>query len=299
MYPVDQCQYRYLSSIFIGILNVFITMGIFYYFIYKWMNRVLHFIILFICCIFWATMLCYYLRKDNPVYWLLNHLNNSVNIYLCLYWILGLTIFFALMYRYDHIIKNQKKTFVRKYFHFLCVSLFLPALSIEVEFTRFCFAAILILFFLSEYLKFFMLPLGNSIAYFMNKYTEGKDEGSIVLTHAYLLLGCSLPSFLLLGHKEDVFLISSGAIILGIGDSMASIFGSRYGLHKWRVGKPKSIEGTLSAFAFLIPILVIYSNFNLCTVISTLLTVLYEGMSYQIDNLTIPLLYISLLKSTE
>ena len=83
---------------------------------------------------------------------------------------------------------------IRKYYHFLASLLFLPAILIEPGFTALAIAVAMSLFVLVEYIRIARLPpVGASIHSFMTSYLDLRDSGFVILTHAYLLLGCALP----------------------------------------------------------------------------------------------------------
>ncbi len=85
--------------------------------------------------------------------------------------------------------------------------------------------------------------------------------------------------------------------ILGWGDGMAPIIGSRYGKIKYQILSPKSVEGSLTMFvsAFVASLLLIQFivpqeyNFNRILILSAIATVA-EGISpKELDNFIIPL----------
>jgi len=67
-----------------------------------------------------------------------------------------------------------------------------------------------------------------------------REEKLLILSHIYLLLGCSFSvniSFILLDGgffncEFGVFALS-GVMFLGVGDAVAALFGSRYGTSLW------------------------------------------------------------------
>jgi len=67
-----------------------------------------------------------------------------------------------------------------------------------------------------------------------------REEKLLILSHIYLLLGCSFSvniSFILLdggffNGEFGVFALS-GVMFLGVGDAVAALFGSRYGTSLW------------------------------------------------------------------
>ena len=85
----------------------------------------------------------------------------------------------------------------------------------------------------------------------------------------------------------------SGVILLGIGDSAASIIGIRYGTIKWP-NTNKTVEGTL---AFIVSVLFCYwvvcGSVHIPVVLATVLTGLLEGFSTENDNLFIPIYFLS------
>ncbi len=85
--------------------------------------------------------------------------------------------------------------------------------------------------------------------------------------------------------------------ILGWGDGMAPVIGSRYGKIKYQILSPKSVEGSLTMFvsAFVASLLLIQFivpqeyNFNRILILSAIATVA-EGISpKELDNFIIPL----------
>lgn len=107
--------------------------------------------------------------------------------------------------------------------------------------------------------------------------------------------------------------------MLGIGDSVAAVIGTKYGKHKWSwpTGSQRSLEGSFSALismifsAYLLSIvfsvsLLVPSTFNYLTTIqvpltwsriimATTLSCALEALTDQIDNVILPLHYMALL----
>ena len=58
---------------------------------------------------------------------------------------------------------------------------------------------------------------------YMDKFSDHRDQGPLILSHIYLLLGCSLPLWLTSTSSTiETTISSSGCIVLGIGDSAVS-----------------------------------------------------------------------------
>jgi len=89
---------------------------------------------------------------------------------------------------------------------------------------------------------------------------DERDAGKIVLTHIYLLAGCALPSLLCPypGRGDGEAALGSGGsivpyagvLILGVGDTVASIVGTFFGKWLWvpSKGTGKTVEGTVAGW---------------------------------------------------
>jgi dolichol kinase len=90
------------------------------------------------------------------------------------------------------------------------------------------FGALAIFVFL-EYVRALSLqPIGPQIHYFYKKYLDSRDQGVVVTTHIYLLLGCAIPLILASPHVNPTptayLAATGGVVILGIGDSAVRSF---------------------------------------------------------------------------
>lgn len=164
--------------------------------------------------------------------------------------------------------------------------------------------------------------------------------GPLILTHTYLLLGCAIPLLLLEDSASPVLLLSGtlpllsslllisplGTLLLGVGDSFASIVGSAYGSIFFLSSSRKSFEGSFAAYLSLrlayslilsLPFFFLsnlftptstsfFSSFSsyfsssapspsLGFELATVLAVLLEAVLTQIDNFILPLFYLALL----
>ncbi|KAH3674626.1 hypothetical protein WICMUC_003172 [Wickerhamomyces mucosus] len=129
--------------------------------------------------------------------------------------------------------------FRRKIWHFLILGLIVYPLHIDPEFVKVALSGSLILFLLVEQLRFLRLaPFGDFLDSNLRIFADFRDErGPIIFSYIYLFIGISIP---ILFENSVV-----GLVALGVGDSLASIVGSNFGLLYWS-GSKKTIEGTLT-----------------------------------------------------
>ncbi|GAA6044123.1 hypothetical protein JCM8097_004718 [Rhodosporidiobolus ruineniae] len=180
----------------------------------------------------------------------------------------------------------------RKFFHALAVVMFVPGIAVDPAFTSLSFSLAFTLFTFAEYARFFALyPLSAPLHIFFTEFVDNKDAGPVILSHFYLLTGCA-GGLWLEGKAINRF---TGVLVLGVGDSMASIFGKLLGRHRWP-GTHKTVEGT-AAFvlsvgfcAWVLRLVGIGGSFSLPRyLLATSLAGLLEAASAQNDNLVIPI----------
>lgn len=86
----------------------------------------------------------------------------------------------------------------------------------------------------------------------------------------------------------------SGVISVGIGDSAASIIGSKFGKMHWP-GSPKTLEGTLAFILSQVIVASILDALSLGVVIAVVIVGLVEARTDQVDNLVLPILMFSII----
>uniref|UniRef100_A0AAV2ISZ8 dolichol kinase n=1 Tax=Knipowitschia caucasica TaxID=637954 RepID=A0AAV2ISZ8_KNICA len=171
----------------------------------------------------------------------------------------------------------------------------------------------LAVFLFLEYVRYFRIqPLGQLLRQLLTLFLDERDSGPLILTHIYLLMGMSLPVWLFPGPCAPKGVLSgagglvpyAGVLAVGVGDTVASVFGSTMGEIQWP-GTKKTMEGTAtSVFAQIIAValfLIFDGNINLNSTYSWIvgsitLVAMLEAYTSQIDNLLLPLyLFILLL----
>ena len=79
---------------------------------------------------------------------------------------------------------------------------------------------------LAEILRLGLVPpFGNPIHRYMSSFVDEKDQGKMITSHLYLLIGCACSVWVSrIANSNNVLSPYSGIIILGIGDSMVFFF---------------------------------------------------------------------------
>lgn len=168
-------------------------------------------------------------------------------------WSLCTVAAFVIAWRYGEGTNSQALTVLRKYFHAVIVAIYLPGALFDLELLSTASVIVLAGFLFLETVR---LSGDEVFGDILNKKTAGfldeKDSGKLILTHIYLLVGCSLPIWIfplkMPTDGSEFLLLCSGIISLGIGDAAASIGGTLWGKTKI-FGSNKSVEGTLSSIA--------------------------------------------------
>lgn len=153
-----------------------------------------------------------------------------------------------------HISGNQpSNTRVRKIFHILIVVAFIPGLLYQCTFLFVASGISLALLIVLEIARIIKLqPIDVVLNEAVKAFIDEKDAGHVALTPIYLLVGCSMPLWL---HPCPCDLtdaagfqllpLLSGVLSVGIGDTAASVIGSKYGRFRY----PGEYRGTRNVVA--------------------------------------------------
>ncbi|XP_064620689.1 dolichol kinase-like isoform X2 [Lineus longissimus] len=242
---------------------------------------------------------------QNPLVWFFKYLFGKRKVFLIGYWLLGTMIAVSIVMVYNMHPSHKSagvSTAVRKYFHIVAMAIYIPGLFYDPELLRLSSCIALAIFICLECIRILHIPpLGKLLDDAFGIFLDGQDQGAVILTHIYLLVGCSLPLWLYPENLEFThgppLPLFSGLISLGVGDTAASVIGSKFGRCRWP-GTKKTIEGTLAAvltqLVFCVAlcscgILPQYEDHLLAIIITIILTSLLEAFTTQIDNLVLPL----------
>lgn len=254
------------------------------------------------------------LTNTHPIAWVIYFLTvDNRRLWLLGYWaVLALIAVAVVMHqnrRQRHSSDSKKEhasTAVRKAFHVVIVMTYVPGLVLDRPLLHLASAGCLGVFLFLEFVRFFrILPLGPHLRRLLTSFLDERDSGPLVLTHIYLLVGVSLPLWLTPGPcvpqgglpGAGGLLPYAGVLSVGVGDAVASVFGSSMGEFRWP-GTKKTMEGTAtSVFAQVIAVAIFLladSSLNLNTTYSWVvgsisMVAMLEAYTSQIDNLLLPL----------
>ncbi|XP_062007346.1 dolichol kinase EVAN [Rosa rugosa] len=244
----------------------------------------------------------------HPFLWVLSFIFSEPlkRLSLCGYWVCVICVS---VLRFYNISKNSKieRILLRKYYHLMAVLMFVPALIFQPEFLDLAFGAALAVFLALEIVRVWRIwPLGQFIHKFMSAFTDHRDSDFLIVSHFSLLLGCALPIWMSSGYNDRPLSPFSGILSLGIGDTMASVVGHKYGVLRWSKTGKKTVEGTaagitsvLAACSVLLPLLAstgyIVTEHWISILVAGTVSGLLEAYTAQLDNAFIPLIFYSLL----
>ncbi|KAG0661034.1 hypothetical protein C6P45_001442 [Maudiozyma exigua] len=223
----------------------------------------------------------------TPLQWLINYITTSdIRLKIFFTWLVTLvTLVPAFVMLQSHVSLNTS----RKIWHFLIFLIITIPFKYDPKFVKIALAGIIPLFLCIEYIRFLKLePVGSYLDSILHSFADERDlQGPLIISYIYLILGISFPLFL---YDSPVGLVS-----LGVGDSLASIVGKKFGRYRWPESE-KTIEGTVafigSTFVFcemLKSSLNYFENTNWYKLfIICCLSGILEGNSILNDNILIP-----------
>jgi len=131
---------------------------------------------------------------------------------------------------------SKANTRVRKIFHLLIVLVYIPGVVFECALLYLATGVALAAFVVLEILRLLKVPpFADSLADAFRSFKDEKDAGELALTPFCLLIGCSMPIWMTECpcSGSDTLALLSGILAVGVGDTAASVVGSKLGRNKW------------------------------------------------------------------
>lgn len=205
---------------------------------------------IFAACFYFATNYQFdlFVAKEEVLHWLYNYVMDSpTRVKLLSTWLLILAVAIPVMFilsKSGFISLNLR----RKAWHFILVASLTTPLVSDSQFTTLAVLGSVIVFVVFEFLRCTELTfLGKWLNKELRYFQDEKDlAGPLNLSYIFLLAGVGIPLAYDAAVGGSVSIRSYlGLATLGLGDSVASIVGKRFGKTKWR-GSDKSFEGTVA-----------------------------------------------------
>ena len=237
----------------------------------------------------------YLTLKRNPITWIFQVIlaKNELKL-LFLLW--GVCTLLAL-----HIVSRQNSkatTVTRKYFHFLIVIVYTSGVLVDRSLLYLASIVGLSVMILLEHMRFAQIPpVANFVKEAFKTFQDKHDQGDLILTNIYLLAGVSLPLWITadLDNADPVVLLS-GVLSIGVGDSFASIIGSKFG--RWQISQTqKSYEGLIaSVISQLLFVKAMQLELNVTLLTGTIVVSFVEAYTTQVDNLALPFVMYAIMR---
>nr|XP_034833369.1 dolichol kinase [Maniola hyperantus] len=200
----------------------------------------------------------------------------------------------------------KASTVTRKTFHILASLVFLSGILYDVYLMTLAAGIGLgVLIFVEALRKSGIEPISSALQSAFLVYCDEKDCGLFAMTPLYLYVGLAFPLLLVPNRPDRELELLSGVLSIGVGDTAASWFGSRFGFNKWSDSN-RTMEGT--TFNILSQIGTVYAlqlfelldnkSALLRTVFAATVSGFVEAKTDQVDNLVLPLVTMIALQAT-
>ncbi|XP_069138047.1 dolichol kinase-like [Argopecten irradians] len=229
-------------------------------------------------------------------------LKNSVRTKLLISWTVLIGLSVVIVYVRNASAAGGRVSNQRKLFHLVMIAVYVPGLVMDPSFLWTSSVIALGVMVILEVIRLDSVwPLGVILKKNYRVFVDSQDQGEIILTPLYLLLGLFLPLWIVPRDNLDStdLRLYAGVLSLGVGDTMASVGGTYLGRHQWP-GSKKTIVGT--CFAIISQLVALYGLSKLGVAVlfwqsiqAVFLTSLLEALTSQIDNLVLPLYMFCLL----
>lgn len=191
----------------------------------------------------YAVLVCIApVTKELPIIVLLKYVSGGLrNIFLLLFYS-GLVVATICVVSWKSTTEEKASTRTRKWFHFLTVLVFIPGILLQCNFLYLATGVAFAVMTIFEIIRVAEIPpIQDFLKQAFTSFCDEKDCGLLAVTPFYLLVGCSLPLWINpcpclvsdTASKKDLLQLLAGVLTVGIGDTAASIVGSKLGRCRW------------------------------------------------------------------
>ncbi|KAL6726275.1 hypothetical protein Aduo_008263 [Ancylostoma duodenale] len=211
--------------------------------------------------------------------------------FLLLFW--SANVLASICFGFYVTMQNKSSTRHRKFFHLTVSLIFVSGLFFDRDFIWLSGWLMVCIFVILEVLRFFEVPpWKDPLNSFLLVFKDEQDF-AVILTPIYLLLGIFLPLFLSPNDEPHLYHLA-GVAAVGVGDSVAAIYGSLYGTTKWPRSK-KTVEGSAAMAGSIVVFLALARPFcaapvpsYLVIIFTALILAAIEAFTVRIDNIALP-----------
>lgn len=200
---------------------------------------------------------------------------------------------------------------LRKWFHLVAILLFLPTTIFLPQLMSLSYAIALCGLVVLEVLRSEISGLNQWYALFFDSQGKGESKSMLVVSHIFLLLGCATPLWISQccygydkisrSHSLQLLLQLWGVWVLGVGDAVGAVVGTKFGSRKWGFDRRRTLEGSAAMWMSMMGVSIwtlIHSDQGdmemkqkdvIAVFVSTTIATLLEAFTSQMDNLVLPL----------
>lgn len=219
----------------------------------------------------------------EPVTWVLRYISTPQRYMLLLWWILLLAVVIFILHPER---SNTKRIVARKYYHILALAIFATGLAVDAALTRFASAVALAGLLLMEVARAGRSAhMREAVTAVTGGLVDERDEGHVIVTHLYLLVGCAWPSW----RGGNAFSGSGLATVCAM-DGAAAAAGTRWGRVKWPGGR-RTVEGSLVGVMCGMIVGLLCGGRWIMVGMGAIAGGGLEAFTEQIDNLVLPMAY--------
>lgn len=238
-------------------------------------------------CVCVTYMYAFRIMGTEPVVWVMHYIMADVKRWgLFLGWV-AMLCFAIVVLRPE---QKVERVVARKYYHVLGLVIFCSGIAYDEGLTRLGSAVGLCLMLLAEMGRMAGSPQVRKVVdEYAGRLVDERDGGTVVVTHMYLLVGCAGPLWV---GGNSAFK-AGGLVVVCCMDAIAAAVGRRWGRTRWP-GTLRTVEGSVGGIGGAVAFAKALGG-GKEVVVATFAAGVVEGVTGQIDNLVLPMVYCSII----
>lgn len=223
----------------------------------------------------------------EPFLWMARMLSERGTWPLIMLWIIIISTI-VLFVRPDK--TGVERAIARKFYHAVALGVFAVGLETDIVVLRLGAVVGLGLLIAGEAAR---LAGGRYLSRFITdiagRLVDERDSGAVVVTHIYLLLGCSVITWAAPSLNED--LPKSALIAVCVQDGVAAAIGKRFGVNSWG-RRGRTLEGSAGGVFAAVVAAYLWTTLPLhVAIVAAVAAAVVEAFTDQVDNWTVPMTF--------